>query len=65
MRPLPFETVSSLMNKLDIMLLMEHITYEQWVDAYSIFVSLGWEEEEFLAEIDVRWTTKTVAQILS
>lgn len=51
----PFEIVSSLMTKLDLLLVTSKITYEQWVDAYSVFISLGWTEKDFVSEVDRRW----------
>lgn len=51
-----FEVVSSLRDQLDSSLILEEISYSQWIDAtQDTLRALGWSEEEFAEEIDMRW----------
>ncbi len=43
------------MNRLDVLLATGEITYEQWVDGYSMFETLGWSANDTEQEIDKRW----------
>jgi hypothetical protein len=44
------------MNKLDVLLVFNEITYDQWVDSDSIYEDLGWSDGDICMEIDARWS---------
>jgi hypothetical protein len=51
-----FEVVSGIRDHLDSSLVLNEITYSQWVDATrDTLEALGWSEKEFSDEIDRRW----------